>query len=478
MVTRTTIKAVEKRSHHFPKGFTPHNAELAPLILPTVSKRQQRHGVAVLLVITDILSIIAAFGIASLIRLGYLDSSQFIPILFAITPIYIAIALNKQGYGPEATMDFGRSYRKAALAFCFACGSLLLIAFFLKASEDFSRILLGVGTLLGLASLALSRFAVTRIGAKLLDNEPFACLFIHDGIAIPQSAKGHVIDARLARLCPDPADRDSLNRRGEYSAGMDRVVVHCQRGDRQRWAFALKSLNIHAEIVVPELAKLAPLALSRHRGSTTLLLSSDPLGLSQRLTKRVFDICIAVCASVIALPLLAVIALLIKIESKGPAFFRQERIGIANRTFTIWKLRSMRMEVCDVSGETSTARDDHRLTNIGRFIRRTSIDELPQLWNVLRGDMSIVGPRPHASGSRAEDLLFWDIDERYWHRHAVKPGLTGLAQIRGYRGSTMLREDVINRLQADLEYVANWSLIGDIRIIFQTFGVLSHKNAY
>lgn len=478
MVTRTTIKASEKRSHRSPKGFAPQKAEFAPPVLPTVSKRQQRHSIAVLLIITDILSIIASFAVASLIRLGHLDSGQFIPILFAITPIYVAIALNKQGYGPDATMDFGHSYRKSALAFCFACGSLLLIAFFLKASEDFSRILLGVGALLGLVSLALSRFVVTRIGAKWLDSEPFACLFIHDGVAMPHSAEGRVIDARLARLCPDPADRDSLNRLGEYSAGMDRVVVHCQRADRQRWAFALKSLNIHAEIVVPELAKLAPLALSRHRGVTTLLLSSDPLGLSQRLTKRVFDISIAVGASVIALPLLAVIALLIKIESKGPAFFRQERIGIANRTFTIWKLRSMRLEACDANGKTSTARGDDRLTNIGRFIRRTSIDELPQLWNVLRGDMSIVGPRPHASGSRAEDLLFWDIDERYWHRHAVQPGLTGLAQIRGYRGSTLLREDVTNRLQADLEYVANWSLIGDIRIILQTFGVLSHKNAY
>lgn len=478
MVTRTTINVAEKRSQCGPKGFAPQKAELAPLDFPPVSKKQQRHSIAALLVVTDILSIVAAFGVASLIRLGHLDSSQIIPILLAITPIYAAIALNKQGYGPNATMDFGHSYRKSALAFCFACGSLLLIAFFLKASEDFSRILLGVGALLGLAILSLSRFLVTRLGVKFLDNEPFACLYIHDGVALPHSAEGYVIDARLARLCPDPADRDSLNRLGEYSAGMDRVVVHCQRADRQRWAFALKSLNIHAEIVVPELAKLAPLALSRYHGSTTLLLSSDPLGLSQRLTKRVFDICVVVCASVIALPLLAVIALLIKIESNGPAFFRQERIGISNRTFTIWKLRSMRTEACDSRGETSTARDDHRLTNIGRFIRRTSIDELPQLWNVLRGDMSIVGPRPHASGSRAEDLLFWDIDERYWHRHAVKPGLTGLAQIRGYRGSTILREDVTNRLQADLEYVANWSLVGDIRIILQTFGVLSHKNAY
>lgn len=456
----------------------PQPAAFAAPRFPVPTKKQQRHSVALLLIATDIMAIALAFAIASLIRLGHLDSSQFVPILSAILPIHLAIALNKQGYGPDATMDFGFSYRKAAFAFCFACGSILLIAFFLKVSEDFSRILLGVGAMLGLTLLGATRFAATRLGAKWLDGQAFACLSIYDRVALPEKPDGLAIDAQKLRLFPDPADRESLNRLGKFSEGMDRVVVYCQRADRQRWAFALKSLNLHAEIVVPELAKLAPLALSGHAGTTTLLLSSDPLGLSQRMTKRCFDIAVAIAASLFVLPLLAIMAVLIKIESHGPAFFRQERIGISNRNFTIWKLRSMRTEVLDAQGTRSASRDDDRLTNIGRFVRRTSIDELPQLWNVLRGDMSIVGPRPHAPGSRAENLLFWDIDERYWHRHAVKPGLTGLAQIRGYRGSTEAREDLTNRLQADLEYVANWSLLGDVRIMLQTFGVLSHKNAY
>uniref|UniRef100_UPI0035A88CF7 sugar transferase n=1 Tax=Sphingomonas sp. TaxID=28214 RepID=UPI0035A88CF7 len=117
-------------------------------------------------------------------------------------------------------------------------------------------------------------------------------------------------------------------------------------------------------------------------------------------------------------------------------------------------------------------------TKVGRFIRRSSIDELPQLINVLRGEMSIVGPRPHALGSRAEGKLFWEIDPRYWHRHATKPGLTGLAQVRGYRGATVVRKDLADRLNADLEYVRAWSLWLDVRIILQTFGVLVHRNAY
>lgn len=118
------------------------------------------------------------------------------------------------------------------------------------------------------------------------------------------------------------------------------------------------------------------------------------------------------------------------------------------------------------------------MTRVGAFIRKTSIDELPQLINVLKGDMSIVGPRPHPLGSRAANKLFWEVDDRYWHRHAAKPGLTGLAQVRGYRGATRLEADLTDRLHADLEYLDTWSIWRDLLIIFMTFRVLVHRNAY
>jgi len=180
----------------------------------------------------------------------------------------------------------------------------------------------------------------------------------------------------------------------------------------------------------------------------------------------------------VALPLMGLVALAIRIDSPGPILFAQSRVGRGNRLFKMYKFRSMFVDRSDRDGERSTGRDDDRVTRVGRLIRATSLDELPQLFNVLSGAMSIVGPRPHALGSRAEDRLFWDIDPSYWHRHAVKPGLTGLAQVRGYRGATERQEDLKNRLQADLEYLSGWTIWRDIKIIAATFRVLVHRNAF
>jgi lipopolysaccharide/colanic/teichoic acid biosynthesis glycosyltransferase len=142
------------------------------------------------------------------------------------------------------------------------------------------------------------------------------------------------------------------------------------------------------------------------------------------------------------------------------------------------KFRSMRCDCGDSNGDTSAGRNDARMTRIGRFLRRTSLDELPQLVNVFVGEMSIVGPRPHALGTRAGDRLLWTIDDRYWDRHAIKPGLTGLAQVRGFRGATATAADLTNRLQSDLEYIDGWHIGRDIAIVVRTLGVLVHPNAF
>jgi len=206
--------------------------------------------------------------------------------------------------------------------------------------------------------------------------------------------------------------------------------------------------------------------------------SSGPLGMRARATKRLFDLALAGAAVIILSPLLLAVVLAIRLEDGGPVIFVQRRMGLGNRFFGMYKFRSMSQSQSDPDGMVSTGRQDARITRVGRFIRRTSIDELPQLFNVLAGDMSLVGPRPHAIGSQAGDKLFWEVDLRYWHRHSLKPGLSGLAQVRGYCGATDRESDLIHRLRSDLEYLEGWSLFRDIKILFLTLKVLVHDRAF
>ena len=212
---------------------------------------------------------------------------------------------------------------------------------------------------------------------------------------------------------------------------------------------------------------------------TTLVVSTGPLGLRSRIVKRAFDMTAAAAGLLVLSPLLAVRVLADQTLRMVDRYCScRRRLGRGNQFFEMLKFRSMREEKLDQDGDRSTARNDERITRIGAFIRRTSIDELPQLVNVLRGDMSIVGPRPHALGSRANNKFFWEVDRKYWQRHCLKPGLTGLAQVRGHRGTTEFEKDLTDRLQSDLEYIANWSLLRDIEIVLKTVMVLKHDNAY
>ncbi|MXO60726.1 UDP-glucose--undecaprenyl-phosphate glucose-1-phosphate transferase [Altererythrobacter salegens] len=268
---------------------------------------------------------------------------------------------------------------------------------------------------------------------------------------------------------------DALSR---IIAPYDRVVVACRFEDRASWSIFLKGHEVGGEILLDRDLLQNAVAIGQHGAHDTLVLSRGPLSLASRIQKRSLDLIVGVTALLILAPLMILVAIVIKIESPGSALFRQVRVGQGNRQFTLLKFRSMRTDCADNNGTISVGRDDHRVTRIGKFIRRTSIDELPQLFNVLRGEMSIVGPRPHALGSLAGTNLFWEASENYWIRHALKPGITGLAQIRGYRGSTESVEDLKRRVRADLEYLAHWSMANDLLIMLRTIRVVIHKNAY
>ena len=188
--------------------------------------------------------------------------------------------------------------------------------------------------------------------------------------------------------------------------------------------------------------------------------------------KRLMDIIISATALVIGAPVLWGIGLLIRLDSPGPALFKQPRHGFNNRVFDVYKFRSMRNDKQDLKAEQQTVAGDARVTKIGRFIRKTSIDELPQLLNVLKGEMSLVGPRPHAVGMKTEGMESIDLVKEYAHRHKVKPGMTGWAQINGSRGPLHSAEDVAERVRLDVEYIERANVMWDIYIMLKTLPVL------
>ena len=195
--------------------------------------------------------------------------------------------------------------------------------------------------------------------------------------------------------------------------------------------------------------------------------------------KEIQDRLLALAGLIVLSPLLLLTALVIKLESKGPVLFRQRRLGFNNLEIDVLKFRSMYVDRQDESGGERTRKDDPRVTRVGRIIRRTSIDELPQLWNVLRGEMSLVGPRPHALAMRVGDEYYHEAVRGYPARHRVKPGITGLAQVRGLRGEIDTIERAKKRVEYDVYYIENWSPLLDLRIIVETvFRLVWDRNAY
>jgi Undecaprenyl-phosphate glucose phosphotransferase len=196
--------------------------------------------------------------------------------------------------------------------------------------------------------------------------------------------------------------------------------------------------------------------------------------------KWLFDKAIGGIALLCALPVMAIVALAIKLDSKGPVLFKQKRYGFNNDLIEVYKFRSMYTDMADTAAAKLVTKDDPRVTRVGRFIRKTSLDELPQLLNVVtKGNLSLVGPRPHAVSAKAESRLYDEAVDGYFARHRVKPGITGWAQINGWRGETDTQEKIQKRVEHDLYYIENWSVRLDFKIMWLTLvRGFFHKHAY
>ena len=457
----------------------PLKAPLTTALQQSLQRRRSTRGlVAALLMLSDLASCTLAFVFANIVYLGEMNWSKGGNMLAVCLPMFLLFSINNNAHNAIYVLRYWSGVGKALLALIFAGSCLLLVLFFLKIGAEYSRGVVVIGGLTCLVALPAGRSLVRLVMQNRVRDGLYAQVCIFDGVPL-KNVNGVVsLDAAAHGLSPALDNAEAISRLGMLAKGLDRVIVHSSPENRAKWASVLKSLDIPCEIVLPELDQYHALSISRFDGNNALVLTTGMLKWNQSLMKRTFDVAVSGLAIVVLSPVFLAAAVAIRFDSPGPVLFRQDRIGLGNRRFKLLKFRSMRHDHADHSGVQSTLRSDPRITRVGAFIRRTSIDELPQLFNVLVGDMSVVGPRPHATGSRAGGLLFWEVDNTYWHRHVVKPGITGLAQIRGHRGNTFHEDDLQKRLDADLLYVENWSFWEDVRILLKTFSVISHSNAF
>ena len=253
---------------------------------------------------------------------------------------------------------------------------------------------------------------------------------------------------------------------------MDAIVVAVPLSEPERIRALCRQLQVTVADVylMPHAAGLGVPAVDvvEFGGGQAILLHERPMKDWSALQKRVFDVVLSVLLLlVLALPM-AAIALLIRLDSPGPVLFRQPRVGFNNRLFEVYKFRTMFHHMADLLADQQTTRGDKRITRTGKWLRRLSIDELPQILNVLSGQMSLVGPRPHAPNTKAGEHRFDEIVAEYALRHRVKPGITGWAQVNGWRGETRTLEQIEQRVVCDLHYIDNWSLLLDAKILLLT----------
>jgi lipopolysaccharide/colanic/teichoic acid biosynthesis glycosyltransferase len=447
-------------------------------VAPSLERRRLR--AYAMMMLADAAAFQLAFALAGLVWEGFWGHPRAMLAAQAMLPVFYTIALYNGSYGLRALTDWLYATRKALIAVAISAGLINFVAFYTKSTAHFSPASVTLGLLFTAALIVLVRRVMVALVAWRWKGRISNRLVIDDGgSGFPDPA---AVTISAARFGLDPGNHDPfmLDRLGKLLRNQDHVVVSCPRERREDWAFLLKAAGVYGEIVSEPAHSLGALGVHRYDAldRTTLVVSTGPLRLRARIIKRAFDTVTAAGALLVLAPVLIAVAILIKLEDGGPVLFVQRRLGRGNQFFNMYKFRSMRVEQLDHDGNRSASRADERVTRIGAFIRRTSIDELPQLINVLKGEMSIVGPRPHAIGSQANNKFFWEVDRRYWQRHCLKPGLTGLAQVRGHRGATEREEDLTDRLQADLEYIADWSLLRDIQIVLRTVRVLRHEKAY
>ena len=385
-------------------------------------------------------------------------------------------------------------------------GTFALMAlggFFLKVSADFSRLWFGGWFVSGLVAFLALRLVVARLVRRWARNGVMERRAIIVGGGKGAEALIRSIEQQPfndIRICGIFDDRDD-RRSPPVVAGYPKLGTIAELTAFARIAridMLIVSLPISAEKrVLSMLKKLwvlpVDIRLSAHSaelqfrprsysyiGSVPMLdIFDKPINDWDSVTKRIFDIVFSLLGIVVFSPIMLATAIAIKLDSRGPVLFKQKRHGFNNEVVEVYKFRSMYADQSDPTAKKTVTKNDPRVTRVGRFIRKTSIDELPQFFNSLMGSLSLVGPRPHAVAAQSHNLLYTEVVDGYFARHKVKPGVTGWAQINGWRGEMDTDEKIRKRTELDLYYIENWSLWLDLKILLLTpIRLLNTENAY
>ncbi|MCI4678737.1 exopolysaccharide biosynthesis polyprenyl glycosylphosphotransferase [Rhodoblastus acidophilus] len=437
----------------------------------------------VFVVAIDVLALLGCGLAASLflsqygrLTFGRFDDRAVIVGLSALLYLLISRAIGAHRTGQILNRRTSLNRLMAALALTFI--ALLVIGAATKTTQNFSRIWffswfalacsLAPTVRLGLLAAARRRLAQGDFVFRALSVGVFAQPL---SIAELDAASGGM--AQVAHIMA-LADLEDLEGLADWIAReeIDQIYVVTPWAHAPATFLRLRRLRqFSAEIfVVPDDASIRAhqLGVGVIHDRVALRAGERPINGWDRLAKRMQDIVVASAALLFVAPVMLLIAAAIKLDSPGPVLFRQKRAGFNGRPFELLKFRSMYAHAADAHASRQTSRDDARVTKVGRFIRRASLDELPQFFNVLRGEMSVVGPRPHALQTRTNGLDLRQIADRYAARHRVRPGLTGLAQVNGCRGELDNCEKVVTRVDFDINYIENWSTWLDCKIILRT----------
>ncbi len=410
-----------------------------------------------------------------------------------VASLFAGIQCLQRAYDLQSGLDLRRQLRIVLLGWCAVFFIIGWVGFLMKVTTDYSRVVLTMSFVLCPVALIASRVLWTGLLRRGLTNGRIALRKAFLISAGDEMQRARIIQqaARNGVQIVGWADLDSGATAEEGARVLEQVRATfgvVPFGEIylflpwQKWrplsevTMALNHVPLPVYLFGTEEMGSILRARSLHVGQLTgFEVQRSPLSGVERTLKRTLDVAVAGAALLLLAPLLLLVSAAILIESGGPVIFRQSRKGFGGRPFTIYKFRTMR--VCENGSRIAQAtRNDVRVTRLGAVLRRTSVDELPQLFNVLRGEMSIVGPRPHAI---AHDHHYDALIATYAYRHHVTPGLTGWAQVNGLRGETRALATMENRVKHDIWYINNWSVWLDIQIIVRTAAtLLAHKHAY